>query len=67
MRKTVCNMCGKVFNEWDEQEEFGFHYQAGYGSTFDGEYIDCDFCCDCFDKLLNEYLIPKCKHPIVKM
>ena len=65
MRKTVCNMCGKVFDEWDEEEDFGLHYDVGYGSVFDGEHINCDLCCECFDKLLKEYLIPKCKHPII--
>ena len=64
MTKTVCNLCGKEFDEWDIQEDLGLHYTAGYGSKFDGDTIDCDLCCSCFDKLLNEYLIPKCKYSI---
>ena len=65
MTKTICNVCGKEFNMWDNQEGFGFDYRVGYGSKHDGENLKCDLCCDCFDKLLDEYLIPKCKHSII--
>lgn len=64
--ETICNICGKKFDMWDEQESFGFHYYVGYGSKFDTLIIDCDLCCDCFDKLMNEYIIPRSKiDPIV--
>lgn len=65
MRKTICNMCGKEFDHWDHYEGFGFDYRVGYGSKYEGEEIVCDLCCSCFDKLLEEYLIPKCEHPII--
>lgn len=58
MTKRVCNMCGKDFDMWDEQENFGLHYNVGYGSKFDGEVINADLCCDCFDKLMDSYIIP---------
>lgn len=61
MVKKVCNMCGKDFDMWDTQESFGFDYHVGYGSGFDGSNIQLDLCCDCFDKLMNEYIIPNCK------
>lgn len=62
MTKRVCNMCGKDFDLWDEQEDFSIHTQVGYGSKFDEEIIDLDLCCDCFDRMMLEYIIPKCKH-----
>lgn len=65
MEKTFCNMCGKEFNMWDTQEGFGFHYYVGYGSKHDLQELKCDLCCNCFDKLLDEYLIPKCMHSII--
>lgn len=61
MVKKVCNMCGKDFDMWDAQESFGFDYHVGYGRWFDGSNIQLDLCCDCFDKLMNEYIIPNCK------
>lgn len=65
MNKTVCNVCGKEFDIWDRQEAFGFHSHVGYGSKFDGDHIELDLCCDCFDNLMDE-LIPKCVHnPVV--
>lgn len=63
---TYCDMCGKEFDTWDHQEKFGFAYSIGYGSKHDGDHVSCDLCCDCFDKLLDEYLIPNCKHKIVE-
>ena len=48
-----CNICGKTFDEWDAQENFGFNYWVGYGSKYDGDHIRARFCCDCFDKLID--------------
>lgn len=65
--KNFCNICGVNFDLWDKQEQFGFHYKVGYGSIYDGDEINLDMCCNCFDKLLTEYLLPKCKiNPILK-
>lgn len=61
MIKRVCNMCGNDFDVWDEQENFSIHKYIGYGSRFDNERIDLDVCCDCFDRAMMEYIIPKCK------
>ena len=32
----------------------------GYGSEYDGEVIDLDVCCECFDKMLDK-LVSQCK------
>lgn len=61
MLKHVCNICGKDFDLFDEQENFSIHRSVGYGSEFDGSNIDLDMCCDCFDKLMNTYILPQCK------
>lgn len=64
--KTLCNLCGKEFDEWDKKEWFGLHTRVGYGSKFDGDGIDLDLCCECFDKLMDK-LISECKiNPIVE-
>lgn len=65
MYKRVCNICGKEFDMWDEQEDFSLVRHVGYGSKYDGETIQLDMCCDCFDKLMDG-LIPKCAIPPVK-
>jgi len=66
IHKTTCNICGKEFDMWDQQEAFGIHYcNVGYGSEFDGRTIDCDICCTCFDALMNEYILPKSKINLV--
>ena len=53
MKKTVCNMCGKTFDGWDEQENFSIYRTIGYGSRHDGEILSLDLCCDCMDKLID--------------
>lgn len=59
--KVFCNVCGKEFDLYDRQEDLGIHTGTiGYGSKYDGDTINLDMCCDCFDKLMEE-LIPKCK------
>ena len=60
MKISKCDICGKVLDEFDLQENFGLHYNnIGYGSKFDGEKINIDMCCGCFDKMMIEYIIPK--------
>jgi len=59
--KVFCNMCGKEFNSFDRQESFGIHTETiGYGSKYDGDSINLDMCCDCFDRIIED-LIPRCK------
>jgi len=52
-------MCGKDFDIWDNQEDFALYRNVGYGS--DGCKIELDLCCNCFDKLVREYIVPNCK------
>lgn len=60
MKIIQCDFCGKELDVYDTQENFGFHHHhIGYGSQFDGESIDIDLCCDCFDKMMDEYVQPK--------
>lgn len=61
MMSKVCNMCGKPFSEWDKDENRCLHDTFGYGSKHDGDTIDLDLCCDCFDEVFDE-LRKKCKH-----
>lgn len=57
---TRCNMCGKLFDEWDYQEKFSFKSYIGYGSKYDLNKIDLNLCCSCFDKVMD-FIIPQCK------
>lgn len=66
MTKTVCDMCGKEFGVFDLQNSFSFHKHVGYGSVFDLSRINIDLCCECFDKTMNQYIIPNCKHNVVQ-
>ena len=52
-------MCGEDFDKLDETEKFRIHHKVGYGSIHDGDEIDLDLCCRCFDELLD-CIIPKC-------
>ena len=62
-----CDLCGKFLNEYDEQENFGLHYNSiGYGSKYDGCNINIDMCCECFDKMMKDYIQPKLQFKMVK-
>lgn len=65
VKPQICNMCGKPFDEFDTCENFKLEHNVGYGSKHDMDIINCHLCCKCFDRLLDEYLIPKCKHNII--
>lgn len=53
MTEIRCNLCGSKFDEWDRQEDFGIHRHVGYGSKYDLSVIELDFCCSCFDKVVD--------------
>lgn len=57
MKTTVCNMCGKKFDFWDEQEDFHFYGRIGYGSRYDEHDLRLDLCCECMDKLIDMCVI----------
>jgi len=63
--KTLCNVCGKEFNQWDEVENLGIHMRIGYGSKYDGDEIDLDMCCSCFDTWMDEFISQCSIDPIV--
>lgn len=53
MKSIRCNLCGKSFDFWDEQENYVVHRIIGYGSKHDGDCIDLHVCCGCMDALID--------------
>lgn len=51
--KKLCNCCGRELDIWDIQEAFIIHRDVGYGSIFDGHRVHLQFCCDCFDNIVQ--------------
>lgn len=49
-----CDMCGKKFDDWDEESSLTIDRCMGYGSRRDGEHVHIDICANCFDKLLDD-------------
>lgn len=54
MRKIICNVCGKEFNSFDDNNAISLYATACFGSKYDGEHINADICIDCFDKFVDE-------------
>lgn len=66
MMPKICNICGKTFDVWDEQEDFSIHRNVGFGSKYDLSKISLDMCCSCFDNVMD-YIVSQCKiTPIVE-
>lgn len=64
METKKCTMCGNELDEFDTELNFSIHKKIGYGSIHDGDKLDLDLCCECFDKLMS-VLRPMCgKDPI---
>lgn len=51
---TICNMCGRELDEFDRDQSFTIHGTAGYGSVHDGDIVDLNLCCGCFDRLVEQ-------------
>lgn len=51
---TQCNLCGKLFDVFDDQHDFKIVRRLGYGSIHDGEDIELDLCCGCMDELIEK-------------
>ena len=64
-RKQKCTMCGKKFDFCDKMADLNFERQIGYGSIHDGEKLELNLCCGCFDKLAD-ILHTICKMNIFK-
>lgn len=54
-------MCAKEFDMWDEQQNCKIDFNFFYGSKHDGDRIRCNLCCDCFDNLVDNYILPQCE------
>ena len=50
----VCNMCGKELDFFDLQQDFTIHKQVCYGSIHDGDHVNLQLCCECFDKAVAD-------------
>lgn len=62
MLTKTCNMCGKSFDLWDDQEDFSIHKRViGYGSKHDGEALRLNLCCGCMDELIKSCKIYPCE------
>lgn len=50
----VCSSCGQVMVDLiDIQEGVVYSEYKGYGSNYDGEQIQKQFCCTCWDKVIK--------------
>lgn len=56
-KKLICNKCGKVFDIWDIQSGFFIYKHLGYGTKYDGEYLNLDICCNCMEKIIDSCII----------
>lgn len=60
MKLTICNLCGKDFDEDDRRMNASFVYTVGRFGAFEGMTLELDLCCACHDKLLL-YLADVCE------
>lgn len=54
MTRKICNMCGREMDTFDLEEDFGIHTRLGYGTKYDGCWLELDLCCHCMELLIEE-------------
>ena len=60
--KTLCTMCGKPFDKWDMSlGDNRYDIFVNYPSKYDLKRLHFDFCCSCFDKVLDT-IIQMCQN-----
>lgn len=52
-----CNVCGCMFDEWDEQAGLSIHKRLTYGSKYDDSMLSLKICCKCADKIIDRCVI----------
>lgn len=56
--RVRCNLCGKILDVWDLEEDFTIHKEClGYGTIFDGDKAHLRMCCHCFERLAKQCVI----------
>lgn len=64
--KIKCTMCGKAFDEWDLLlGDNRYDIFINYPSKHDLERIQFNFCCDCFDRVLDTVILMCKNNPVV--
>lgn len=61
LSEVCCNKCGKrlnVENGFVKEGCFHVEYNFGYFSTKDGMRHTWDLCEDCYDKMVQEFVLP---------
>lgn len=52
-RRITCNCCGKEIGGADLCGAISIAQMLGYGSKYDGAYVEIDICPDCFDRFID--------------
>lgn len=53
VNKVICNKCGKEFDMWDMEENYSIYTRCGYGTQYDGSFLELDMCCGCMAELIE--------------
>lgn len=57
-RNILCNCCGKKLDSLDACGAVSISRILGYGSKYDGAYVEIDICPSCFDRFMDSMAIP---------
>ena len=57
-RNILCNCCGKKLDSLDACGVVSISRVLGYGSRYDGAYVEIDICPSCFDRFMDSMAIP---------
>ena len=59
---SKCNLCGRDLGFFDINEDFSWSKRLGYGTKYDGDYLDLHLCCECLEKIVDKCAV----NPIIE-
>lgn len=53
MKRKYCSNCGKTLDMFDELSGISVRKPLGFGSQFDGQFLNIRLCCECTDTVIR--------------
>lgn len=53
IKRKFCSRCGKSIDMFDEMSGISVKKPLGFGSQYDGQFLNIRLCCECTDELIR--------------
>lgn len=53
MKRKYCSRCGKSLDMFDDMSGISVKKPLGFGSQYDGQFLNIRLCCECTDEVIR--------------